>query len=461
MDAPLTTRRSLRRTLAATSFGFALVQLDVTVVNVALPRIGVDLSTSIAGLQWVVDGYALVFAALLLSAGFLGDRFGSRRLYLVGLGLFALASLACGLAWSAPALIGARALQGVGAAAMLPASLALLNQASGHDARLRAWAIGWWTAAGAITIAAGPIVGGLILSVASWRAIFLVNLPVCAVGAWLAAGLTETGSAGRARGFDPLGQVLGIVALGALIAAIIEARPLGLTDPRVLAGVAIGLAAAAAFVVAEARVRTPMLPPSLFRAPGFGACLAYGTTMNFTYYGLLFVLSLYLQRGLGYGATATGLAYLPLTATFFVSNLISGSLTARFGSRWPMVGGALIDLLGFALLLRLDLGSSYAAMVLPFAAIPLGMGVGMPAATTAVLASVAREQSGIAAAVFNAARQAAGAAGVAVFGGLAGEGRATVVGGLHASAIITIALLAAVAALAALGIRRPIRETDS
>lgn len=451
-------RRALRRTLAATSFGFALVQLDVTVVNVALPRIGLDLGTSVAGLQWVVDGYALVFAALLLSAGFLGDRFGSRRLYLAGLGLFALASLGCGLAWSAPALIGARALQGVGAAAMLPASLALLNHASGHDARLRAWAIGWWTAAGAITIAAGPIVGGLILAVASWRAIFLVNLPVCLLGVWLAVGLPET-AGGRTRGFDPLGQVLGIVALGALVAATIEARPLGLGDPRVLAGYAVGLAAAAAFVVAEARARTPMLPLALFRAPGFGACLGYGMAINFTYYGLLFILSLYLQRGLGYSATQAGFAYLPLTATFFVANLISGALTARFGSRWPMVGGALVDLLGFALLLRLDLGSSYLAMVLPFTLIPLGQGVGIPATTTAVLASVARDQSGIAAAVFNAARQAAGAVGVAVFGGLAGTGSVHVVGGLHAAAIITMVLLASVAALAAFGIRRHVGGT--
>lgn len=453
-------RRALVRTLAATSFGFALVQLDVTVVNVALPRIGVELGTGVAGLQWVVDGYALVFAALLLSAGFCGDRYGARRVYLAGLGLFALASAACGLAWSAPSLILARALQGVGAAAMLPSSLALLNHAAGHDSGLRAWAIGWWTAAGAITIAAGPIVGGLILAAASWRAIFLVNLPVCALGAWLAYALRETAGGGRSRGFDPLGQVLGVVALGALVAATIEARPLGLGDPRVLGLFATGIAAAAAFVAAEARVAAPMLPLALLRAPGVGPCLAYGMAMNFTYYGLLFILSLYLQHALGYSATQAGFAYLPLTATFFVANLISGALTASFGSRLPMVGGALVDLLGFALLLRLGLGSPYLAMVLPFMLIPLGMGVGVPAATTAVLAGVAREQSGIAAAVFNAARQAAGAIGVAVFGGLAGEGPGHIVGGLHAAALVTMALLASVALLAAFGIRRHTGETQ-
>ena len=319
---------------------------------------------------------------------------------------------------------------------------------------------GWWTASGAITIAAGPIVGGLILGVASWRAIFLVNLPVCLLGAWLARRLPETAKPeGRRRGFDPLGQVLGIVALGALVAATIEARPAGLGDPRVIAAFAVGVAAAAGFVLAEARATAPMLPLALFRAPGFSTCVVYGMAMNFTYYGLLFVLSLYLQRGLGYGATQTGFAYLPLTSTFFVANLISGALTGRFGSRLPMVIGALIDLVGFALLLRLDLGSHYAAMVLPFALIPLGQGVGIPASTTAVLASVPREQSGVAAAVFNAARQAAGAVGVAVFGGLAGEERASVVGGLHESALATIVLLAAVALLAGLGARTLGKET--
>lgn len=438
-------RAAIARTLLATSFGFALIQLDVTVVNVALPRIGADLGTGTAGLQWVVDGYALAFAALLLGAGSLGDGFGARRVYLAGLGLFALASLLCGLAGGAATLVAARALQGVGAAAMLPASLALLNHAAGGDAGLRAWAVGWWTAAGAITIAAGPIVGGLILGVASWRWIFLVNLPVCLVGAALAWRVPET-ARGAARGADPAGQVLAVVALVALVGAVIEAKPLGLAHPGVLAGFAVAGAAAVALALVERRVAAPMMPPALFRSPGFVTCLLYGMAANFAYYGALFVLTLYLQTVLGYGATAAGLAYLPLTATFFVSNLLAGTLVARFGPRWPMVGGALVDALGFALLLPLGAHSPYAAMLPAFALIPLGMGTGVPAMTTAVLASVARERSGIAAAVLNAGRQAAGATGVAVFGALAAEGH--VVSGLHASAAIAAGLLVAVALLA-------------
>ena len=229
---------------------------------------------------------------------------------------------------------------------------------------------------------------------------------------------------------------------------MIEAKPLGLFSPAVPIMLGAGLAAGAAFLAVERRARTPMMPLELFSAPGFSVCIAYGMTANLAYYGALFVLTLYLQQGLGYGATATGFAYLPLTATFFVSNVLAGALISRFGTRWPMVGGALIDAAGFALLLRLGSQAPYAAMLVPFALIPLGMGTGVPAMTTAVLASVAKERSGIAAAVLNAARQAAGAMGVALFGALAGDGK--VVYGLHASAAIAVALLVAMAVLATL-----------
>jgi Major Facilitator Superfamily. len=191
-----------------------------------------------------------------------------------------------------------------------------------------------------------------------------------------------------------------------------------------------------------------MLPLSLFRAPGFAACLVFGIAVNLTYYGIVFVLSLYLQKGLGYGAVATGFAYLPLTATFFVVNVASGMLVGRFGSRAPMVWGAVVDAIGFALLLRLGAGSSYVAMLMPFALIPAGMGTAVPAMTTAILAGTEKELSGVASAVLNAARQAGGAMGVALFGALAGETPDRVVGGLHWSAVIAVGLLLASAVLA-------------
>src|SRR5579883_2953414 len=392
--------------LAAASLGFALIQLDVTIVNVALPRIGITLQAPVDALQWVVDAYALMFAVLLLTGGLLGDRFGARRLFRVGLGVFALASLGCGAAPSAGLLIAMRAVQGAGAAAMLPSSLALLNHACHHDARLRARAVGLWTAAGGVTIAAGPLIGGLLIAVGSWRTIFLVNLPVCAVGAWLTAHVDETERAPRAAHLDVTGQALAIVALTGFTGGVIELRPLGALHPLVLGGFALALIAGAAFVRCEARSRAPMVPLRFFRLPNFAPAVGFGILANLTYYGIVFVLSLYLQRVLGYSALTAGLAYLPLTATFIVSNVASGWLAGRVGTRGPMIVGALVGAAGFALLLGLGRQTPYIVMLPGFALIPLGMGLAVPAMTTTVLGAVDKSASGIAAAVLNAARQA-------------------------------------------------------
>jgi DHA2 family methylenomycin A resistance protein-like MFS transporter len=439
-------------TVIAASFGFALIQLDVTIVNVALPRMGQALRTDVAGLQWVVDAYALVFAALLLGAGSLGDRFGARRVYGIGVLAFAAGSVACGLAPSAGWLIAGRAVQGLGAAAMLPCSLALLNHATGHDPRLRARAVGWWTAAGGIAIAAGPLAGGVLLSFAGWRSIFLVNLPVCAAAGLLALRVEETRPKPDGRGLDPLGQALGVLAIGGVTAAVIEARPLGWTAAPVLAAAAIGAASAAAFVANEARTPRPMLPLGLFRQRGFGAAVGYGVIANLTYYGVIFVLSLYLQRAMGYGPLKAGLAYLPLTATLFFVNVVSGWWVGRAGSRTPMTVGALIDVAGFVLLASLGVAGGYAALLPAFLVIPAGMGLGVPAMTTAVLASAGQARSGLASGVLNAARQAGGAMGVALFGALAGGGPAQIGPGLRVCAIIAAALLAVAATLARLGV---------
>lgn len=424
----------------AASFGFALIQLDVTIVNVALPSIASAFGAHVAELQWVVDAYAVCFAALLLSAGFLGDRFGARFIYLGGLGLFAGASLACGLAQGPLTLIAARAAQGVGAAVMLPCSLALLNHATEFDAAVRAKAVGWWTASGGITIAAGPLVGGLMLSAFGWRSIFLVNIPLCALGAWLVLKLAETERAKARRGFDIAGQGLAILSLVAVTAAIIEAKPLGFAGGVLPAIAAVGITAFGAFLLVEARSKDPMLPLSLFANRTFRAAIGYGFVVNLTYYGIVFVLSLYLQRVLGYSPLKTGLAYLPLTATFFVVNIISGAWVARAGSRPPMIIGALIDAAGFGLL-ALMVANGYWALLPAFILMPGGMGLGVPAMTTAVLAAIDKKMSGVAAGVLNAARQAGGACGVALFGALAGDQPAAISAGLHQSAMAAIVLL--------------------
>ena len=424
--------------VTAASFGFVVVQLDVTIVNVALPAIGKSLNAGIAELQWVVDAYALVFAVLLLSAGVIGDRLGSRRAYPAGFWIFAAASAACGLAPGALSLIAARAAQGLGAALLVPSSLAILNQVSGHDTGLRARMVGAWTAAGGVSIAAGPVLGGLLLAWFGWRTIFLVNLPLCAFALWLTATVVPKSESHKAKeGLDLPGQILAIATLTGLVGAVIEARPLGLTHPVVLAGLVAALVGGIAFVMVERRSKAPMLPLDFFARPNFTPATLYGIAANLTYYGIIFVLSLYLQSVKHWTAAQTGLAYLPLTGGFIVSNMLSGVAVGRFGSRPPMIAGGLIGTAGFLLLSRLDAHSGYLAMLFPFLLIPGGMGLAVPAMTTAILAGVERQASGVASAVLNTARQAAGAIGVALFGALAANGQ--VVSGLHLSALVSAA----------------------
>jgi DHA2 family methylenomycin A resistance protein-like MFS transporter len=453
IDAETADRGRKWRTLIATSFGFALVQLDVSIVNVALPPLSTALGAQTAALQWVVDSYALCLAAFLMSAGYLGDRFGARRVYQTGLAVFALGSAACGLAPNPGILIAARAIQGIGAAAMIPCSLALLNHATAHDHKLRAWAIGWWTAAGAIAMAAGPVVGGFLLEATGWRGIFLVNPPICAVGAMMTLRIAETETDSRRREFDLLGQGLIVCALLALTGAVIEAKPLGLGNGLVPALAAAGLAAFALFILTEQRQRDPMMPPQLFANPIFRVALAYGVVVNLTYYGVLFVLSLYLQQVLGYRPLQAGLAYLPLTATFFAVNILSGWMIGKTGSRLPMGLGALIDALGFFLLFSLDGSGGLPAMLCAFVLLPGGMGLGVPAMTAALLASIDKKLSGVAAGALNAARQAAGAMGVALFGAWVGGDGQQIVAGLHEAAIVSIWLLVFAALMSAQWLR--------
>ncbi len=446
MTQSATTSPSTGWIVTAASFGFVIVQLDVTIVNVALPTMAKSLGANVAELQWVVDAYTLSFAVLLLAAGVLGDLFGTRRAYLAGFAMFAAASLACGLAPNSAWLVAARIAQGIGAALVVPNSLALLNHATGHDQRRRAHAIGLWTAAGGIAIGAGPVIGGLLIASLGWRSIFLVNLPVCALGALFTLAFAP-GSAQRdkSRRMDLPGQGLAILALFGLIGGVIEARPLGLGHPLVLSAGLLFLVAGGAFIAVERRVNQPLLPLRFFADAGFDAAIGFGVAVNMAYYGVLFVLALYLQGTHGWTPLQAGFALLPLTATFILSNVLSGRMIARFGVRPPMVVGGLVGACGYLLLLSLHKQTPFLAMLPAFLLIPSGMGLGVPAMTTAILASVDQTFSGTAAAVLNAARQAAAAVGVAVFGALAAGGAAggRIVPGLHESAIASAVLLVA------------------
>jgi DHA2 family methylenomycin A resistance protein-like MFS transporter len=452
-------RGALLWLLIATSFGFVVVQLDVTIVNVALPQIGSALRAGVAGLQWVVDAYTLSFAALLISAGVIGDRFGSRRIFLAGFMLFTVASVICGCAPTIGILIAARAMQGAGAALLVPTSLAILNHCSDNPA-LRARMVALWTAAGGVSIAAGPVAGGFLLAAFGWRSIFLVNIVLCGVAILLVLKFVPSDSrtgdsdAKASRHLDLSGQILAVLALTGIVGAIIEGGHRNLTHPIVVAGFLLGGLAAAIFIRVERRAASPMLPLQFFSLSGFSAAVVFGILVNLTYYGVIFVISLYLQQARGYSALRTGIAFLPLTATFIVSNVITGWLTARTGSRFPMILGALIGMVGYAFLLRLDESTSLLSMMSAFVLIPGGMGLAVPAMTTAILSSVPRERSGTASAVLNTARQTGGAIGVAVFGALLGHLRQQIIPGLHISALISTGLLLAAAVLAWLGMKK-------
>lgn len=438
--------------LLACSFAFIIVQLDVTIVNVALPAIGHELNASVSALQWVVDAYTLGFAVFLLAAGALGDRFGSRGVFMGGFGLFTLASLACAMAPDVLALNVARAVQGVGAALMVPSSLAILNAVYADDRKKLAKAIALWTAAGGVSIAAGPVIGGLLMSLAGWRSIFWVNIPICIAGFWLTARVVpKLRGKNPGRSFDVQGQLLAVIALTAFIGAVIEIHALGLSHAAVLGALAIAFVTGALFIRVEQRSPAPMLPLGLFRQSGFPAAVLFGVFVNFAYYGVIFILSFYLQKVRGFSVMHAGLIFLPLTGTFIISNIISGKMQAHTGSRLPMIVGGLIGAAGYALLgiFGISEDAGFLAMLPGLALIPGGMGLAVPAMTTSILSAVDRSQAGTASAVLNTARQVGGALGVAVFGALIASGAtATVLHGIGIALAISTALLLAGAMLA-------------
>ena len=448
-----TVRRAgpLGQVIATTSLGFLVVQLDVSIVNVALVRIGHALYGGMASLQWVVDAYTLAFAAFLLSAGALGDRLGARRVFVLGLGVFGTASLACALAPSLPLLVAARAVQGFGAALLMPCSLAVLNHACGDDAPARARAMGLWTAAGGVALSAGPLVGGVLIDRLGWASIFYINLPVCLLGMLLTwCCLEETPRHRHEGGPDLAGQLCAVAMLLGTTGAVIEAGALGWHAPRVWLLLGLGILAGLAFLRIESRSRAPMLPLGLFRQRAFAAATAVGLVVNFALYGTIFVLSLYFQRVCGYSPSTTGLAFLPFMVAVTVANVLGGRLASRIGPRLPMAVGLLLGAAGFALLLGVDATTRYSALMARLLLIPVGVGVAVPSMTATVLSSVPRTRSALAAGVLNTARQAAGAVGVAVFGTLAGTG---IIHGLRLASLLSATLLGLAALVAILGVR--------
>ncbi|MCI3204478.1 MFS transporter [Pandoraea capi] len=415
-----------RRVLAATSISYIVVILDTSIVNVALERIAGALSTDIAGLQWVVNAYTLAFASLLLTGGTLGDRWGARNVYLAGLAIFTLASVLCGVAPSLAVLTAARVLQGIGAALLVPCSLMLLNH-SYPDPGERAGAIGVWAGCGGAALAAGPLVGGVLIGWLGWRSVFLVNVPMGMIGLWTTSRIDDSpyrdsGDSREGRGhprhLDLPGQGLAMLALGSLVAVLIEAPSIGWRSPTVMMGAAVCITAWIAFLTTEARRAQPMLPLTFFRNPMFSGAAIVAMTTTLTFFGLIFVLSLYFQQVRGYSPLRTGLAFLPLTAVVTVGNMVSGRWARADGFRWPVMTGIGCSIVGFVGMLPATQTSPYWHIGLPLLAVGWGGGLITPAATAALMSSVERHRAGVAAGVLNSARQTGAALGVAIFGAL-------------------------------------------
>ena len=427
-----------------------MASLDATIVNIALPRLGAELGADFSGLQWVINGYTLSLAALILVGGALGDRLGRRKVFTFGVIWFALASLTCGLAPNIEVLVAARALQGVGGALLTPGSLAILQATFHVDDRARA--IGAWSGLGGVPAAIGPLVGGYLIDAASWRWIFLINLPLAALVVWITVRhVPETRDRTVAGNVDVTGAIAGAAGLAALTWGLVERSwPLGAT----------GLLAVAAFVFTESRREHPMLPLGIFRSRQFSAANVVTLLVYSGLTALMFMIGLVLQQALGYSPLKAGLATAPLTLFMLVFSARAGQLAAKIGPRLPMTLGPIVMALGLLAMTRVQPGRTYEATVLP-AVLLFSVGVALMVAplTATVLAAVPSSHAGIASGVNNAVARVAGLLAVAAAPLVAGfdpMGEVTaseLVHGFHVVVVAAAATAAAGGLIAWLGIR--------
>jgi EmrB/QacA subfamily drug resistance transporter len=403
-------------TLAAVSFGLFMIMLDNTVVNVALPSIQEDLGTGLSQLQWIVAGYALSFAALMLIGGKLADAYGRRLIFVLGIVVFTAASLWCGLATSGEMLIAARVVQGIGAALMNPATLSII--AATFPARERGMAIGIWAGVSALALAIGPLVGGLLTEHLSWHWIFFVNVPVGIVGVAASYLLIRESKDDTHESLDLPGLATSALGLFALTYGLIEANAYGWTSARIVGSFAVAIVSLAAFLVIERRRRSPMLDLTLFRSGTYAGANLAMLLVALAMFGVFFFVSLYMQNVLGYSAVQAGAAFLPMTLLIILVAPVAGKLSDRHGSRWLMSGGMV--LLGVQLLYFSQLGpdASFWNLLPAFLVGGLGMALAMTPTVAAATRAVPVEKSGVGAAVLNAMRQVGGSIGIALMGAI-------------------------------------------
>jgi EmrB/QacA subfamily drug resistance transporter len=392
--------------LAATILGSAMAFIDGTVVNVALPQIQARLNATAIDAQWIVESYALFLAALILVGGSLGDHYGRRRIFTLGVVMFAAASVLCGLASSPEQLIVARAVQGVGGALLVPGSLAIISASFEEERRGRA--IGTWSGFSGITAAIGPVLGGYLVDNVSWRAAFFINVPLAVVVLWISFRHVPESRDPDARRLDVPGAVLATLGLAGVVYGLVESQNSGFTDPRVLVSLALGVAALVAFVFVEGRVEEPMMPLSLFRSRNFAGANLLTLFLYAALGGSLYYLPFNLIQVHGYSATAAGSAFLPFVLITFVLSRWAGGLVVRYGAKLPLVIGPTITAAGFVLFALPGTEGSYWTTFFP-AVVVMGLGMALVIAplTTTALTSVSGRHAGLASGVNNAVSRTA------------------------------------------------------
>jgi EmrB/QacA subfamily drug resistance transporter len=412
------------RTLVSVSLGIMMVALDGTVVSVANPTIGRDLNASLADLQWVTNGYLLAIAVLLVFGGRLGDRFGRKRLFMIGMAGFALGSLGCALSPSIDVLILFRVVQGMFGAMMMPATLACLRAAFPADELERA--VGIWGGTSALATASGPIIGGLLVQHVSWESIFLLNVPLGAVSLVVAFfSITETRDADSGRGLDPAGVVLLSGSLFALAWGLIKSQSHGWGSAYTLGFLAAALVLMSAFILWEMRVKVPLIPLELFKSRSFSAGVVLVILGLFSMYGVLFFMTLYLQRVHGYSPVAAGVRLLPLTAVFSLSSPLGGVLTARFGPRWPLFIGMVLLGVSFLGLRSVGIDTSYNGQWPWYLTTGIALGLIIVASTQAIVGNAPVDRAGVAGGIQQTGFQLGGVIGTSVLGSVIVSGVAS------------------------------------
>ncbi len=404
-------------TLGAVAVGLFMIMLDNTVVNVAVPSIQRELGVGLSELQWIVTGYALSFAALMMTGGKLADLFGRRRIFVIGIVIFTISSLFCGLAQSGESLIAWRIVQGVGAALMNPATLAIISAT--FPPRQRGMAIGIWAGVAALALAIGPLVGGLLTEHLSWSWVFLVNVPVGVVGVVASYLLIdESRDMSDEQRLDPAGLLTSGLGLFALTYGLIEANTYGWSSARIVGSFVAAVVLLGSFVILELRQRVPMLDLTLFQNGTFAGANVVILMVGLAMFGVFFFVSLYMQNILGFSAVQAGAAFLPMTVLIILVAPIAGKLSDRIGSRWLMTGG--MTLLGVQLLYYSTLGTTANFWdLLPALLIGgVGMSLTMTPSAAAIIGSVPVDKSGVGSAVMNTMRQIGGSIGVALIGAI-------------------------------------------